>query len=78
MRGTKFAAKPQDLAFSTKFSELSQKLIEENRIKAHRHEVREGGLDGILTGLDDMRNGRISGFKVVYRISGEQGFIPLQ
>lgn len=78
MRGKKFAAEPKDLAFSTKFSELSQKLIEDKKIRAHRHEVREGGLDGILAGLDDMKNDKISGVKVVYRISGEQGFVTLQ
>ncbi|TLD32444.1 putative zinc-binding oxidoreductase ToxD [Venturia nashicola] len=67
--GRKFEANPDDLAFSSKFSALSQKLIEEKKIRAHRYEVREGGLDGILGGLDDMRNGKISGTKIVYRIS---------
>jgi len=71
--GKDFDAKPEDLAFSSKFSELSQKLIEDKKIKAHRYEVREGGLGGILAGLDDMKNGKISGVKVVYRISSEQG-----
>jgi len=77
-RGNKFDAKPDHYAFSSKFSELSQGLIEDKKIRAHRHEVREGGLDGILAGLDDMKNGKISGVKVVYRISGEQGFVTLQ
>lgn len=69
--GKKFEANPDDLAFSSKFSAVSQKLIEEKKIRAHRHEAREGGLDGILAGLEDMKNGKISGVKVVYRISGE-------
>jgi NADPH:quinone reductase-like Zn-dependent oxidoreductase len=76
--GKDSAAKPEDFAFSSKFSELSQKLIEDKKIKPHRHEVREGGLDGILAGLDDMKNGKISGVKVVYRISDEQGFMKVQ
>lgn len=76
--GKQREANPDDLAFSSEFSALSQKLIEEKKIRAHRHEVREGGLDGIMGGLDDMKNGKISGVKVVYRVSGEQGFMKVQ
>lgn len=68
--GKHYEAIADDLAFSSKFSVLSQKLIEEKKLKGHRQEVRDGGLDGILTGLKDMKNGKISGVKVVYRISG--------
>ncbi|RDI86048.1 hypothetical protein Vi05172_g4114 [Venturia inaequalis] len=46
---------------SSKFSAISQKLIEEKKIRAHRHEVSKGGLDAIMGGLDDMKNGDISG-----------------
>jgi len=77
-KGMKWEANPEDFEFCKKFMQTAQKLLEEKKLKPHRHEVRPGGLDAIFGGLDDMKNGKVSGVKLVYRISGEQGFVPVQ
>jgi NADPH:quinone reductase-like Zn-dependent oxidoreductase len=66
--GNKFPAKPQDFEFQKTFLPVAEKLLEQKKIKPHRYEVRPGGLDGILDGLKDLEDGKISGVKVVYRI----------
>ncbi|KKY24334.1 putative zinc-binding oxidoreductase [Diplodia seriata] len=68
-KGTKTTpAKPQDLEFATKFWKLAGELLEQGKIKVHPPEVREGGLGGILEGLEDMRQDKVSGVKLVYKV----------
>jgi len=67
--GNKFPAKPQDFEFGKKWWSIAWKLLSEGKIKLHKVEVRPGGLDGILDGLDDLKNGKVSGKKLVCRIS---------
>lgn len=67
--GNTIAAKPEDFEYAKKFWALAEKLLAEGKIKTHRAEVRSGGLDGILSGLDDLEHQRVSGKKLVYRIS---------
>jgi NADPH:quinone reductase-like Zn-dependent oxidoreductase len=67
-RGTKIPTKPEDFEFAKKFWDTTEKLLAEGKIKTHRAEVRPGGLDGILSGLDDLEHQRVSGKKLVYRI----------
>jgi NADPH:quinone reductase-like Zn-dependent oxidoreductase len=66
--GREFPAKPEDFQFSVMFTRVAEKIIKEGKVKPHRYEVRPGGLDGILDGLKDMKDGKISGKKVVYRV----------
>jgi NADPH:quinone reductase-like Zn-dependent oxidoreductase len=68
--GNTFEAKQEDFEFAKEFMALSQKLIEKKIIKPHRVEI-NGGLDDILTGLKDMKEGKVSGKKVVYVIGKE-------
>jgi NADPH:quinone reductase-like Zn-dependent oxidoreductase len=44
------------------------KLMENGRFKGHPHQVVPGGLDGVLTGLESLRDGKASGFKYVFKI----------
>jgi hypothetical protein len=67
-RGTRFEANPQDFEHAKIFSEKAEKLLAERKFKPHRHETRSGGLDGILSGLEDVKNGKVSGVKLVYPI----------
>jgi NADPH:quinone reductase-like Zn-dependent oxidoreductase len=64
----KVPAKPQDFEFMKKFVAIAQKLIDEGKIKPHTQDVRSGGLDGIMSGLEDMKNGKVSGKKLVYKL----------
>jgi NADPH:quinone reductase-like Zn-dependent oxidoreductase len=62
-------AQPEHYAFAAKWLALVEKLYSESKIKMHRAEVREGGLEGVLSGLKDMKNGSVSGVKLVYRVA---------
>jgi len=55
-------------SFAVKFCGLAEKLLKEGKIKAHPVDVRPGGLKGVLEGLDEMRKGKVSGKKLVYRV----------
>ncbi|CAF9934604.1 MAG: hypothetical protein HETSPECPRED_009283 [Heterodermia speciosa] len=63
-----FPAKEEDLHFMTKFIGIAQELLAEGKIKPHPVSLRPGGLKGVLDGLQDMREGKVSGEKLVYRI----------
>ncbi|KAH7010627.1 chaperonin 10-like protein [Microdochium trichocladiopsis] len=62
-------AVPEEYAFAVKFVRLAQELLTQGRIKAHPFEVRDGGLEGALSGLQEMREGKISGKKLVYKLN---------
>lgn len=62
-------AKPEDSAFAIKFTRLAQELLSQGRFRAHPFNVREGGLSGVLDGLQEMRDGKVSGMKLVYRLN---------
>ncbi|KAH7038871.1 putative zinc-binding oxidoreductase ToxD [Macrophomina phaseolina] len=61
-------ARPEDLECATRFWKLTGELLAQGKIRVHRPEVREGGLAGVLDGLDDLRQGRVSGVKLVYKV----------
>jgi hypothetical protein len=63
--GTEFPAKPEDFEFGMMFWELSRGLLAEGKIKIHRPSVNKygKGLEGIVEGMDAMRQGRVSGYK---------------
>lgn len=68
-RGAKeFPANLEHLEFQAKFWKLAGELLAQGRFKTHPAEVREGGLDAILDGLDDLRQNKASGVKLVYKI----------
>ncbi|PQE14706.1 zinc-binding oxidoreductase protein [Rutstroemia sp. NJR-2017a BBW] len=47
---------------------LTEKLVAEGKVVAHPAKVGNGGLEGVLQGLDDMKNGKVSGQKLVYNL----------
>jgi NADPH:quinone reductase-like Zn-dependent oxidoreductase len=64
----KFEANKDDFEFAKGFMKLSQKLVEDKKIKPHRVELK-GGLDDIIQGCKDMKDGKVSGKKMVYVIA---------
>lgn len=68
--GRVFEAKPEDHEFAQMFWEFSSKLLANGKVKVARTAVDQGGsgLEGVLKGLDDLKQGRVSGTKLVYRI----------
>ncbi|KAG9606090.1 GroES-like protein, partial [Aureobasidium melanogenum] len=65
-------AKSDDFKFGQEFWRLAEVIFREGRAKVHRHEVRGGGLRGIFGGLQDLRESKVSGMKLVYVI-GSRG-----
>lgn len=60
--------KPDHLEFMVKWTAFAEKLLMEGKWKPHRQDVREGGLEGVVQGLKDFKEGKISGVKLVYRV----------
>ncbi|KAK7181779.1 zinc-binding oxidoreductase [Paraphaeosphaeria sporulosa] len=69
IRGAEFKARPEDFAFAKKWMPFAGDLLAQQKIKPHRAEVREGGFEAITSGLKDLKDGKISGVKVVYRVA---------
>lgn len=65
---TAIPAKPEDLAFATRFWKLAGELLVQGKFRVHPPVVREGGLDGILDGLKELRENKVHGVKLVYRV----------
>ena len=63
-----FQAHPEDLAFAKMFWKLSAGLVADGKIRVHPPRVGKDGLRGVLDGYQAMREGQVSGEKLVYRI----------
>jgi len=61
-------AMPQNFEFAKKWRGVAAKLFEEKRVVEHPVEVRRG-LENIGEGLKDLKEGRVSAKKLVYRVS---------
>lgn len=59
---------PEDFEYTKKFLSLAEKLIADGRVKSHRVKIGADGLKGVLQGLEDMKAGKVSGEKWVYRV----------
>ena len=69
-KGTReFPAVQEDYEFQKNFSSLAEALLAEGKLKAHPPSVRGGGLKGIPEGLQLMKEDKVSGQKLVYRVA---------
>lgn len=68
--GKTFEAKPEDREFAGMFWEKCRGLLADGKIKVANMAIDQGGkgLEGVLKGLDDLKQGRVSGTKLVYRL----------
>lgn len=64
-----FPASREDFEFARRVFDLTEKLLWEGKLKTHPETVRPGGLDGVLQGMKDMKDGKVSGQKLVYRMA---------
>ncbi|OCK81704.1 putative zinc-binding oxidoreductase ToxD [Lepidopterella palustris CBS 459.81] len=68
MRGMELEPRPRDYEFAVGFMRVVERLLADGSFRVHRTDVREGGLEGVLDGLNDLREGKVSGRKIVYRV----------
>ena len=66
--GDHIPAKPDDFEHTKMFWELTEKFVHEGKLKHHPVRVEKDGLVGVFDGLQQGRDGKISGEKLVYRI----------
>ena len=63
-----FEGSKEDLDFGSKFWEISRKLLADGKVKVHPVQVEKGGLEGVFGGMKMMKEGKVSGKKLVYKI----------
>lgn len=66
--GEKFEAQPEDFVFAVKFMEVAEKLWAQGKWTPHPQRIMRRGLLGIVEGMQEMREGKVSGEKLVYRV----------
>lgn len=68
--GTPFEPDLQEVEFAVMWFKLSQELLESGRLTPLKPEVNRtgGGLEGVLGGMDELRQHRVSGGKLVYTL----------
>lgn len=64
--GKEKPAKEEDKEFAVGWLREVQGLLAAGKLKVHPPEVRDGGLEGVLEGLKDLKEGKVSGKKLVY------------
>ena len=79
--GNETPAIQEDFDFAKMFFEMTERLLAEGKLKTHPEGVGAGGLEGVLKGLQDLKNDKVSGKKLVYRVGetaeGADGVIEL-
>ncbi|KAF7936234.1 uncharacterized protein EAE98_002453 [Botrytis deweyae] len=61
-------AAPEDFELGKRAFVLLERLLENGLIKNHPVKITHGGLNGILEGMREMQEGKVSGEKLVYRV----------
>ena len=68
--GQSFPASREDLEFSMAFAGLSERLLAQGIIRPHPVDLREGGLEAVPQGIEDLRAKKISGKKIAVKVNG--------
>lgn len=57
---------PQQFTWSKEWWQYASKLMWDGKLKPHRPIIREGGLNGVLKGLNEVRQQKVRGHRLVY------------
>ena len=71
--GRETPASPEDFASAKEVFALTEKLLKEGKLKPHPESVGAGGLRGVLQGMQDLKDDKVSGKKLVYRVEETDG-----
>ncbi|KAK5078520.1 hypothetical protein LTR64_003067 [Lithohypha guttulata] len=66
--GRQTPAVPEDFEFAKKFFDITEKMLAEGKLKTHPEQVGPKGLEGALQGMQDLKNDKVTGKKLVYRV----------
>ena len=74
MAGQHVEAKPENYRVAAEFWNIAGPLFAEAKLIPHPQKVNLGGagLQGVLEGLQTMREGKVSGFKLEYQLEESQ------
>lgn len=67
--GVEYPASSEDFEFAKEFVNITEQLLQKGLLKPHPGKIGERGLEGALNGLQDLKEGRVSRNKLVYRVS---------
>ncbi|TRX97742.1 hypothetical protein FHL15_001497 [Xylaria flabelliformis] len=68
--GTQYIPDPEEVRFAGMFWDITRELLASGRLTPLKPEVNRfgSGLEGVIHGLDELRNDRVSGTKLVYTL----------
>lgn len=66
--GEEYEARPQDFEFAYGFLELAERLWAAGKFRPHPQRIGPRGLLGAVAGMQEMREGKVSGEKLVYLV----------
>jgi len=66
--GMDFPPSQEDFDFAKKFTAITENLLAEGKLETHPDRVGKGGLQGALEGMEEMKAGKVSGEKLVYKV----------
>jgi NADPH:quinone reductase-like Zn-dependent oxidoreductase len=69
-KGVRIPARPEDLEWGAMFWKLAAGLLDQGKVKPANIDLNRGsdGLAGVLTGLEELKAGKVSGLKLVYTL----------
>lgn len=67
--GRWYPAKAKHYDFARKFTAVAENLVAEGKVKPVNYTVDQGGLEEIPQGLRELKEGKVSGKKLVYKIA---------
>ncbi len=67
--GREFTASKEDYEFAKAWMALTEKLVADGKLKPHPKRVSDAGFEGVLKGMEELKNGKVRGEKLVYQIS---------
>ena len=59
----------EDFEFAKMFFELTETMFSEGKLETHPEELRDGGLEGVLKGMNEMKENGVSGVKLTYKVA---------
>ncbi|PYI36631.1 GroES-like protein [Aspergillus indologenus CBS 114.80] len=72
MSGKEVQATPSNLQFGSEWAGTVEKMLQTRQIRPHPQQVKSGGLAGVPAGMDLLRQGKVRGSKLVYRVGETQ------